>query len=107
MVKANTTLPFARAAAELVFGDAIAEPGADGDASRQHFELRARSIDALLDEVAAERVLELPAGFSFRGLDRAARSRVAYLDTDLPDIAEVKAELVAKLSPATLAGTLR
>jgi O-methyltransferase involved in polyketide biosynthesis len=109
-LKAHTTLPFARAAAELVFGaDAIADAdsGADADVRRHHFELRARSLDELLDEIAAERVLELAAGFSFRGLDRAVRARVAYLDTDLADIAELKAELVAQLSPPVLAGTVR
>jgi O-methyltransferase involved in polyketide biosynthesis len=110
MIKARTTLPFAREAAELVFGaDAVAavEPSPDADVRRHHFEQRARSLDAMLDEVAAERVIELAAGFSFRGLDRAIRGRVSYLDTDLPAVAEPKAELVASLAPAALSGTLR
>src|SRR4051812_45327116 len=97
MVKAHTTLPYARQAAELVFGaEAVVagDSGPDAELRRLHFELRARSLDAMLDELAAERVLELAAGFSFRGLDRAVRSQVTYLDTDLPAIAEPKAELV-------------
>jgi O-methyltransferase involved in polyketide biosynthesis len=112
MIKAHTTLPFARQAAELVFGaDAVAAAAAeltgDADERRRHFELRARSLDTALDEVAAQRVLELAAGFSFRGLDRAMRSDVTYLDTDLPEVAATKAELVAALAPAALPGTLR
>ena len=110
MVKAHTTLPFARQAAELVFGaDAVAADESTGDADerRRHFELRARSLDTALDDVAAQHVLELAAGFSFRGLDRAARSHVTYLDTDLPGVAAAKAELVATLAPAALSGTLR
>jgi O-methyltransferase involved in polyketide biosynthesis len=110
MIKAHTTLPFARQAAELVFGaDAVAAARSTGDADerRRHFELRARSLDMALDDVAAQRVLELAAGFSFRGLDRAARSQVTYLDTDLPGVTATKAELVATLAPAALAGTLR
>ncbi len=110
MIKAHTTLPFARQAAELVFGaDAVAAADSTGDAEdrRRHFELRARSLDMALDDVAAQRVIELAAGFSFRGLDRAARSHVSYVDTDLPDVAAVKAALVATLAPAALSGTLR
>ena len=87
MVKAHTTLPFAREAAELMFGAeavAAAESGPDVAKRRTHFELRARSLDAALDDIAAERVLELAAGFSFRGLARAARGPVHYLDTNLP-----------------------
>jgi len=108
-VKAHTTLPFARRAAELVFGTdevAVANAGPDAEARRRHFELRARSIDAVLDELAATRVIELAAGLSFRGLDRAARTPVTYLDTDLPAIIELKAALVAQLAPTELAGTL-
>jgi len=114
LVKAQTSLPFARQAAELVFGseavevaarDAAGNPGAGP--RRRHFELRARSIDQLLGELAATRVLELASGLSFRGLAMAARAGVHYLDTDLPALAELKAGLVAQLHPAPLAGTLR
>jgi O-methyltransferase involved in polyketide biosynthesis len=110
MVKAQTSLPYAREAAELVFGaEAVAAAGSGpgAESRRHHFELRARSLDAALDELGATRVIELAAGLSFRGLDRATRAGVAYLDTDLPGIAELKHELVARLAPSTLAGMLR
>lgn len=114
MVKARTGLPFARQAAELLWGasaveqaerDAASTPWAAG--RRDHFEHRARSIDAAIAAVGSPRILELAAGLSFRGLDLAARRADAfYLDTDLPEIAAVKADLVARLHPAPLRGTL-
>jgi O-methyltransferase involved in polyketide biosynthesis len=44
---------------------------------------------------------------SFRGLELARSTSVHYVDTDLPNIVAVKADLVAKLEPAALLGTLR
>jgi O-methyltransferase involved in polyketide biosynthesis len=53
-------------------------------------------------------VLEIAAGLSFRGLAMASsRPDVVYLDTDLPEIAAIKADLAARLHPSPLAGTLR
>jgi len=114
LVKAQTALPYAREAAAILFGeeaieaarrDAATTPGA---AVRvRHFEARARSVDAALAAVGATRVLELAAGLSFRGLAMAERPGVFYLDTDLPAVAALKADLVAQLHPAPLAGTLR
>jgi hypothetical protein len=87
-VRAHTTLPYAREAAEIVFRS---DEASESDPVRlRHFELRARSLDEVLDEVAIENVLELAAGFSFRGLDRAARTRVDYLDTDRPQARAVQ-----------------
>ena len=106
MVKARTSLPFAREAAELVFGrDAVAAHAPDE--RDPHFEARARSLDTALDELGLPCVLELASGLSMRGLDRAVRTNVSYLETDLPELAELKAELVARLSPPALRGTLR
>jgi O-methyltransferase involved in polyketide biosynthesis len=118
LVKARTSLPFARQAAELLWGaevvdaagsDAAAIPG-DGLRAR-HFELRARSLDQAIDDLcgawARPCVLEIAAGLSFRGLAMAAREGVFYADTDLPEIAAIKGELVTRLHPAPLAGTLR
>jgi O-methyltransferase involved in polyketide biosynthesis len=114
LTKAQTTLPFARLAAERLFGaDAVqaaeketaATPGAA--ARRKHFELRARSLDEALHELRATRVLEIAAGLSMRGLAMAAAQDVFYLDTDLPGIAALKTDLVAHLHPAPLMGTLR
>src|SRR6185369_3836357 len=73
---------------------------------RSHFELRARSVDDALRELRATRVLELAAGLSFRGLTMASHADVFYLDTDLPAIATLKADLVARLHPGPLIGKL-
>src|ERR1700722_18996640 len=114
MVKAQTSLPFARQAAQLVWGtsaveeaerETVATPGAVG--RRFHFEQRARSIDAAIESLGSTRILEVAAGLSFRGLDLAARrADVIYLDTDLPPMAATKADLVRRLHPEPLPGTL-
>ncbi len=113
LVKSQTNLPFARQAAELLWGAAYVEAAhqkADatpGAAQRRgHFEIRARSVDDALRELGATRVLELAAGLSFRGLTMASRGDVFYLDTDLPEIATLKADLVARLHPGPLLGKL-
>ena len=114
LVKAQTSLPFARQAAGLLWGAIAVEeaeretastPGAAG--RRDHFERRARSIDEAIAALGYPRILELAAGLSFRGLDLAVRRPdVSYLDTDLPEMAALKADLVARLHPAPLRGTL-
>jgi O-methyltransferase involved in polyketide biosynthesis len=116
LVRAETDLPFAREAAELLFGaDAVAAaareatdtPGAD--LRRRHFEHRARTVDAALRAEGALRVVELAAGLSFRGLSLAADPAVHYLDTDLPAMVAIKNDLVAHLAArhGPAAGTLR
>ncbi|HEY8089257.1 MAG TPA: class I SAM-dependent methyltransferase [Polyangiaceae bacterium] len=114
LVKAQTTVPYARPAAEILFGreavdEAARETAAKPEAAarRRHFELRARSLDDALEDLGATRVLEVAAGLSFRGLAMAERSGVFYLDTDLPEIAAIKSTLLPSLHPAPLAGTLR
>lgn len=114
MMKAQTSLPFARRAAELLWGASAVEQSERetsatpwGVGRRHHFEHRSRSIDAALDAIGATRILELAAGLSFRGLDWAARrADVFYLDTDLPEMAATKADLVGRLHPEPLPGTL-
>jgi O-methyltransferase involved in polyketide biosynthesis len=112
LAKAHSGLPYAREVAEAVFGPdevmaAAAPPSSAAAIRRRHFELRARSVDQALDLVAARRILELAAGLSFRGLARAAGADVHYLDTDLPDLVELKRGILQGLSPVTLAGTYR
>jgi len=113
LVKSQTSLPFARQAAELLWGAAFVEeahrkvdatPGAEQ--RRSHFEIRAQSVDDALRELGATRVLEIAAGLSFRGLTMASHADVFYLDTDLPAIAALKADLVARLHPGPLIGKL-
>lgn len=114
MVKAQTSLPFARRAAELLWGsDAVDAAGREAEAvpggvgRRQHFELRARSIDEAIERRGMTRIVELAAGLSFRGLDLAARrADVFYLDSDLPEMTALKTELVPRLHAQPLPGTL-
>jgi O-methyltransferase involved in polyketide biosynthesis len=114
LVKAQTGLPYARRAAELLWGTAavaaaVRETTAtpEAGARRRHFELRAQSLDEAIDQLGATRVLELAAGLSFRGLAMAERAGVFYLDTDLPELVSIKASLVPSLHAAELPGTLR
>jgi O-methyltransferase involved in polyketide biosynthesis len=112
LMKSETTIAFAKEAAKLLWGDAfpseLAEAQKAENARRRlrHFESRYRSLDQLLSEAGCSRVLELAAGLSFRGLALARSSQTFYADTDLPEIAQLKAQLIAKLEPAPLAGTL-
>jgi O-methyltransferase involved in polyketide biosynthesis len=113
MVKAQTELPYAREAAVALWGnDAVATAErvvastAGAGQRRAHFEMRARSVDHALERLGATRILEIAAGLSFRGLAMAQRPGVFYLDTDLAEMAAIKAELVPRLHPAPLAGTL-
>jgi O-methyltransferase involved in polyketide biosynthesis len=114
MVKAQTSLPFARQAAELLCGASAVEQAAREMASTpwgvgrtHHFERRARSIDAAIEGLGSTRILELAAGLSFRGLDMAARrDPVFYVDTDLPEMIAMKTDLVRRLHPEPLRGTL-
>jgi O-methyltransferase involved in polyketide biosynthesis len=112
LARAHSGLPYAREVAELVFGpDEVAAAASPTTAAatirRRHFELRARSVDEALDLVATPNIVELASGLSLRGLARAARADVHYLDTDLPDIVEQKRSVLAQLSPPPLAGTYR
>jgi O-methyltransferase involved in polyketide biosynthesis len=114
MLKAQTSLPYARRAAELLWGvgavltaerETLITKGGAG--RRRHFELRAHSIDEAIQRHKATRILELAAGLSFRGLDLATRREdVFYLDTDLSEIVATKLELLEKLQTQSLRGTL-
>lgn len=106
MVKAQTSLPYAREAADLLFG-AEARTKAPVDENRKaHFELRARSLDIALRECGISQILEIAAGLSFRGLALAANESVTYVDSDLPEMTAIKAKLVPQLRAAPLKGSL-
>jgi O-methyltransferase involved in polyketide biosynthesis len=114
VMRAQTALPFARRAAELLLGtdalDAeIARIAAlDGAALRlRHFTARYTSIDALLAASGASHVLELASGLAFRGLAWAQHNAGTYVDTDLPDMIATKAQLVPELAAGSLAGVYR
>ncbi len=111
LVKAQTTLPFAKEAATLLLGaEVVAQTVVTDHAAadrRSHFELRARSLDSALQEAEISSVLEIAAGLSFRGLALAAREKVTYVDSDLPEMVAIKSKLISDLHAAPLEGTLR
>lgn len=112
LTRATTTIPFAREAAILLFGEALVREAEATVANLSehrlgHFEHRCRSIDQALEIVAHRNIVEIGAGLSFRGLAVAQSPGIHYLDTDLPELLAVKADLVARLDHPPLQGTLR
>jgi len=106
LMKAHTTIPFAREAATLILAPEPFEP--DFTTPRpgfwirvMHFEARYWSINQLLPDDVSN-ILELSSGFSLRGLALATDRPVYYIDTDLPDLIATKQPLVD-----ALAGPLR
>jgi O-methyltransferase involved in polyketide biosynthesis len=112
LMKSGSSIAFAKQAAALLWNDSVPDELAHAmtaeNARRRlrHFENRYRSLDHLLSQAGCPNVLEVGSGLSFRGLELARISPVYYVDTDLPALAALKAELVAKLHPGPLAGTL-
>lgn len=101
-LKGHTDIPLAREGAALLAAPEPFLPDMDNQnplfwGRVLHFEARYWSLDALLSETSAERVLELSSGFSFRGLDRVRRGPCHYLDTDLPAVTAPKRALVDAL----------
>jgi len=113
LMKSESSIAFAKQAAALLWNDSIPDELAHAmtaeNARRRlrHFENRYRSLDRLLLQAGCPNVLEIGSGLSFRGLELARTSRTYYVDTDLPALTVLKAELVAQLHPGPLAGTLR
>jgi len=112
LTRAITTIPFARETAILLFGEATvlqAEAAVTslGKHRLNHFENRYRSIDQALETVGHQNIVEIGAGLSFRGLAMTQSPGIYYLDTDLPELLAIKADLVARLDHPPLHGTLR
>jgi O-methyltransferase involved in polyketide biosynthesis len=102
MTKGYTNIPFAKEAAELyVYPEKYAFDLSDKDFTfwtrLAHFESRYWTIDQLLSELDAKNILEISSGFSFRGLKVVEENNVHYIDTDLPDIINVKKNLLTQL----------
>lgn len=102
-MKALTDIPFAREAAELVFGGPQL-PDVDDERVTvnflkrlMHFDVRYWSIDAALEMMGLSNVLEMSSGFSFRGLDHVRYLDKFYIDTDLPEVIETKGALLQPL----------
>ena len=106
LMKSGSSIAFAKQAAALLWRDGtipdeLAHAMTEENARRRlrHFENRYRSLDRLLAQAACPNVLEIGSGLSFRGLELARTSPTHYVDTDLPALASLKAELVASASP--------
>lgn len=68
----------------------------------EYLELRHRAIEHALDELAPDRIVELGAGLSRRGLTWALDREVDYLELDLPHMVRAKRELIEERVPAAL-----
>jgi O-methyltransferase involved in polyketide biosynthesis len=101
-MKGYTSIPFAREVAELlVYPDKYVPDFKRRDftfwASTTGLENRYWSIDQLLNDLTINNILELSSGYSFRGLDYIRRKNVHYIDTDLPNVMDVKKEFYGSL----------
>jgi O-methyltransferase involved in polyketide biosynthesis len=102
--KAFTTIPFAKEAVNLMG----VEIDLDGVTKRKnsyqfilrciHFETRYLSINEALSLLSLNNILEFSSGFSFRGLRECQNPEIFYIDTDLPQILEIKRKLVEELA---------
>jgi len=113
LMKSGSSIAYAKQAATLLWNGAVPDELAHAmtaeNARRRlrHFENRYLSLDRLLSHAACPNVLEIGSGLSFRGLELARTTSTYYVDTDLPALARLKADLVARLHPGPLSGTLR
>lgn len=111
LLKGHTNLPFAKQTAELVNYPDEFTPDFDNNdftfwLSVLHFESRYLSINQLLEDLEITNILELSAGFSFRGLEKITQKNCHYIDTDLPNIIETKKLILEKLKTKKTLGTL-
>ena len=94
-----------RAAFEWI---AVAAPGIPSMVD--YLELRHRAIEHALSEIDPDRIVELGAGLSRRGVTWAADHGVPYVEVDLPHMIEAKRAAIARAPAALrekLAGKLR
>lgn len=106
MMKGYTQIPYAHQTAQLMHGPEVFNLNFDDKdfwfwARVMHFESRYWSIDQLLKETEATNILELSSGFSLRSLDMCRKSKVHYIDTDLPDIIATKKQMISELGIET------
>lgn len=112
LMKSGSSIAFAKEAATLLWNGSVpdellhAMTAENARRRLRHFENRYRSLDRLLLNAGCPNVLEIGSGLSFRGLELARTTPTDYVDTDLPALATLKAELVAQLHPGPLMGTL-
>ncbi len=107
-LKAQTTIPFAKETAALLFHGAVAEAAEISQANRNfffrsliHFENRYRTIDKLLSEFHSSNLMELSSGYSCRGFHLCLEKKIYFIDTDLPDMIENKMNLIHELQKSS------
>lgn len=104
LTKALTTIPFAKEAAGLIWGEESIQLTQEKLSSigfimrLLHFEKRYLSINKALDELGIKNIIELSSGFSFRGLNICKDPEVFYIDTDLPEIIDKKKIILRELT---------
>jgi O-methyltransferase involved in polyketide biosynthesis len=110
-MKGYTSIPFARQTAELLKKPEKFIPDVENKdftfwARTLHFENRYWSIDNLLSDPDIKNILELSSGFSYRGLEISKQKGFYYIDTDLPDIIEIKKDFIPALQSKPMLGKL-
>lgn len=92
-LRRHADIPLADAIAQLTdaagFARAMPTGGLPADVRRWMaplIEARYRCLVAAIEQAGVSQVLELAAGFAFRGVAMAARSGLLYVETDLPAI---------------------
>jgi O-methyltransferase involved in polyketide biosynthesis len=102
-MKGHTSIPFAKEAAILLEKHGVASLPENLKEEFYywmrvfHFELRYTSINDLLLDIHPENILELSSGYSFRGLDYCINHEAHYIDTDLPEVVDLKLKLQQEL----------
>jgi O-methyltransferase involved in polyketide biosynthesis len=104
LLKGFGDIPFAEKAAQLMLHPKTYMNNLDNmdfpfKARLMHFESRYSSIDQLLEGLPVNNILELSSGFSFRGLDLVQHKEVNYIDTDLPEVIDLKKQFIDALTP--------
>ncbi|RFM26303.1 class I SAM-dependent methyltransferase [Deminuibacter soli] len=103
LAKGLTHIPYAREAAELIWGKLGYEQMAQKAATPiflkrlVHFENRYWTVDQLLMESGIKNIFEIGAGYSFRGLAMTEDPSVFYIDSDLPEIIYSKRRIVDEI----------
>jgi O-methyltransferase involved in polyketide biosynthesis len=102
-MKGHTPIPFAKEASRLLEKHSIASMKENLDEQFYywmrvfHFEARYASINVLLEDIRPQNILELSSGYSFRGLDYCINHHAHYIDTDLPQVVDLKINLEKEL----------
>src|SRR3982751_6367012 len=102
-MKGHTSIPYAKQAVALLEKYNIESFSKNNDESFYywvrvfHFEARYASINVLLADIQPKNILELSSGYSFRGLDYCIDHDVHFIDTNLPEVVNLKLKLQNEL----------